>query len=116
MTRMYQGANSEAVVDVWIDIRSDLLPGSSRGLESCNRQIHLAPVGTPSGLEMKNMNRGVRGFSDTQGLVNGFEQLIAFVAHVRVVSSAIGTGDFGQFRDLFFRRIDGGRIDKRSRK
>src|SRR5580704_12136115 len=109
---MDEGAETDAVAYIRIDVRGNVDAALARGLNERDSLRHEWPIVFAGGFEVVDVNGNVRFFADANGFLNGFEQLGAFVAHVREVNAVILRGDFGQLDNLFGFGVGARRINQ----
>src|SRR6185437_6113883 len=86
---------------VGVGVGGDVQPFGARAIDGGDDGRYLAPVGHAGGLEMEDFDRDVRFAADFECLVERADLVVAFVAHVGCVDSAVAGCHLGQ-RDQFF--------------
>ena len=113
MTGANERSESEPVSDIRIDICRHIKATITRTLDQRNRILHERPILFARGLQVKDVDRHAAFFPNADRLADCVEHLIALIAHVRHVDSAVLGDDLRQLHQLFGGCVDAGRIDQR---
>ena len=88
-------------------------PSFLRRFDAREEIVDLAPVFLAGRFDVINLGRNVRFARDAHELVERFQQLISFAAHVRDVFALVFGRDFAQLDQLLGLRVERRRINER---
>src|SRR6056297_4114865 len=79
MSWMDEGVDPKPIVDIRIDVGSDLSTFRPRRFDPSDRELHITPVLATGRFEMKNVNRSLGDLTDFKSFIDRLEKPVAFV-------------------------------------
>ena len=99
---------------VGVGVGGDVGAGGAGGVDLGNDFGHASPVVFARDFDVPDLDGNVRFAADAQGFVDGFENRVALVAHVRRVDAAELAGLGGEGDQFLGLRVGSGRVFERS--